>query len=106
VIWYNLLDRAMFFVRLVAIAVCIKLKASLAQRAAPLLFDDWRHSSFYYKNRFFESPPKVGFQKKIFVFPGASATATTKIGFIIRIAAGDSYITLSLTNRAMIELMC
>ncbi|MFN9759136.1 MAG: hypothetical protein ACK59J_00930 [Pseudanabaena sp.] len=101
-----MLDRAMFFVRLVAIAVCIKLKASLAQRAAPLLFDDWRHSSFYYKNRFFESPPKVGFQKTNFGVYSAFGTGNTKIGFIIRIAAGDSYITLSLTNRAMIELMC
>ncbi|MFN5396100.1 MAG: hypothetical protein ACK5C4_00545, partial [Pseudanabaena sp.] len=61
---------------------------------------------FYKKYRFFQPPPRVGLKKTIFGVTSASGTGTTKIGFIIRIAAGDSYITLSLTNRAMIELMC
>jgi hypothetical protein len=76
----------MFFVRLVATAVCIKLKASLAQRAAPLLFDDWRHSSFYYKNRFFESPPSAGFQKTDFGVSSTEGAGNTKIVFILGIA--------------------
>jgi hypothetical protein len=48
----------------------------------------------------------VVFQKTDFGVSSAFGTGNTKIGFIIRIASGDSYITLSLTNRAMIELMC
>jgi hypothetical protein len=37
-------------------------------------------------NRFFESPPKVGFQKNDFGVSSAKCTGNTKIVFIIRIA--------------------
>jgi hypothetical protein len=38
------------------------------------------------KNRFFENPPMVSFQKTDFGVSSAKGTGNTKIGFIMRIA--------------------
>jgi hypothetical protein len=46
---------------------------------------------FIIKNRFFESPPMVGFQKTDFGVSSAFVTGNTKIGFIMRIAVGAKY---------------
>ena len=43
-------------------------------------------SPTHYKNRFFESPPAVGFQKTDFGVSRAKGPRNTKIGFIMRIA--------------------
>jgi hypothetical protein len=43
-------------------------------------------SNSHYKNRFFESPPKVDFQKTDFGVSSACGAGNTKIGFIMRIA--------------------
>jgi hypothetical protein len=43
-------------------------------------------SNSHYKNRFFESQPKAGFQKTDFCVSSACGAGNTKIGFIMRIA--------------------
>jgi hypothetical protein len=43
-------------------------------------------SNSHYKNWFFESPPKVGFQKTNFGVFGTFGAGNTKIGFIMKIA--------------------
>ena len=44
------------------------------------------------KNRFFENPPMVSFQKADFGVSSAFGAGNTKIGFIMRIAGQDVYI--------------
>jgi hypothetical protein len=44
------------------------------------------------KNRFFENPPMVSFQKTDFGVSSAFGTGNTKIGFKMRIAGQDVYI--------------
>jgi hypothetical protein len=46
----------------------------------------YKTSNSNYKNRFFESPPTVGFQKTDFGVSSAEGAGNTKIGFIMRIA--------------------
>jgi hypothetical protein len=43
-------------------------------------------SNSHYKNRFFESHPRAGFQKTDFGVSSAQGAGNTKIGFIVRIA--------------------
>jgi hypothetical protein len=43
-------------------------------------------SNSHYKNRFFESPPQVAFQKTDFGVSSAVGAGNTKIGFIMRVA--------------------
>jgi len=43
-------------------------------------------SNSHYTNRFFESPPKAGFQKIDFGVSSAFGAGNTKIDFIMRIA--------------------
>jgi hypothetical protein len=54
-------------------------------------------SNSHYKNRFFESPPKAGFQKTDFGVSIAAGDGNTKIGFIMRIAV-KGYIPLIIFN--------
>jgi hypothetical protein len=44
------------------------------------------NSNSHYKNRFFESPPRAGFQKTDFGVSSAVGAGNTKIGFIMRTA--------------------
>jgi hypothetical protein len=63
---------------------------SLVQLSSHMLSCSSRLSNSHYKNRFFESPPKAGFQKNDFRVSSAYGAGNTKIVFIMRIA-GRAY---------------
>jgi hypothetical protein len=60
--------------------ICDRL-ASILMKSDPIC------SNSHYKNRFFESPPLVGFQKTDLGVSSAEGAGNTQIGFIMRIAA-------------------